>query len=323
LDEVLAVATSRRALPWVAAAADAGMVHNATDEFSSSLRTAHLRAVQATMAVHAEAVSISNRLAEAGINDVIVLKGCATANLDYEQPFDRFSTDVDLLISSRDERMLPEVFAEASIPPPRRRGWQVRYGKSITVVDSSGVEIDLHIMLAQSYAGAAIPAHELRQYRETFEIGGRAMNALDGPGRLIHAAIHAAGSHHQNLNSARDIPQLVLLSEVDWRQAIERATRWRVESFVAQGVRVAWSEFAIEDHPIVEWARGHRPTGRQELAMLIEGRRPAGGLMNMPLALPIWRWPDYLAPLLFPSQEYLRTTGVTRWQRILRLRGRP
>ncbi len=320
LGELVGLAGQRRALSWVANAVAAGMVANTTAEFEQTLRTRHLGAVQTTMAAHAAAVRLIGRLAAVGITDVRVLKGCATAHLDYDRPTDRFSTDVDVLIPACNLDQLASAFEPGAIPEPRRRRWQERYGKSTTVVDEQHVEIDLHVTISQGYFGLAMPVDQLRLHPARFSIGETEMLALDGPDRLVHAANHVGGSNHYNLNSARDVLQLALVSDVGWQEAVERAERWNVDALFALGVRRAWDDLTVEPHPLLEWAQRHQTTGRQRLAMRMVGERPRGHLLTAPLALPVWKWPGYIGPMLVPSRAYLAAndkTWTTRMKSLL------
>ena len=304
-DGLIVAAEAQRVLPWVAASVDAGLVTGATDEWRTRLRQHQIGAAQTTMAAHAAAISVIRRLADAGVTDVRVLKGCATGHLDYGRPVDRFSTDVDLLVRPQDLATVVAQFPDTDVPAPRRAYWQDHYGKSTTVITDVRVEIDIHTMLGQGYFGLVIPLDELMAAPEEFSISGVPMLALDGPNRLIHAANHAAASNHKGMHSIRDVVQLVLVTEVDWREAIDRATRWHVEALFARGVVEAWDTFPVPSHPLAEWARDQRPHGRQRLAFGLVGDRPRGHLLTAPLALPPHRWPGYVGPLLFPSRAYL------------------
>jgi hypothetical protein len=93
---------------------------------------------------------------------------------------------------------------------PRRERWQQVYGKGTTVHDDHGTEIDIHTMLGQGYFGLAIPLDELMASPDPYTIGGVPMLALDGPNRLIHAALHVAASDYTGMHSRRDVLQLAL-----------------------------------------------------------------------------------------------------------------
>jgi hypothetical protein len=303
--DLVSIAQSQRMLPWLSAAVAEGRVENVSDSERSYLKQRTLIAIEITMAAHAAAASIVSRLRNAGVTDVRVLKGCATGYLDYSPHGQRFSSDVDLLIRSADYETVLSVFPDSEVPAPRRANWQRRYGKATTVHDEYGLELDIHTTLSPGYFGLVLPVPELMALSEGFEIGGVEMLALDGPGRLIHAANHAGGPGFIGMHSARDVLQLVLVSEVDWQEAIARTTRWKVDGLFALGVVKSWARFDIEGHPVLEWAQGHRLVGRQRLAFSLVGNRPRGHNLTAPLALPPYRWPGYVLPLAFPSRAYL------------------
>lgn len=307
-DDLLAAATAARALPWVAAAVDDGRVLDVDPAWRSELRRCHLDAVQTTMAAHAAVLEVARLAAAADISDFRILKGCATAHLDYGRVVDRFSSDVDVLVATGERPRLVARFPADVVPAPRRPRWQDRFGKSTTVISSAGVEVDIHIVLANGYFGMVVPVEELMATVDSFTIGPLHLRSLDGPNRLIHAACHVAASAHVGLHSIRDVPQLVLSSGVDWAEAIRRSERWRIDALVARGVVTAWDTFSLPHHEISDWARRVQPRGRQRLALAVAKGRPRGELLTGPIALPPRDWPAYVGPLLFPSQEYLAET---------------
>lgn len=315
-DELLAAAELRRAVPWVAAAVAADRVNGVDDNWRGRLHQRHLVAVQTTMAAHAAAANTVERLVLAGF-EVRVLKGVATGFADYERAVDRFSSDVDLLVRSDDLLGVLDALGADESPTPRRPGWDERYGKAITVASATGVELDVHSTLAQGYFGLAIAADELFTQFDEIRIGDTtAARTLDGPGRLIHAAVHRAASPRSGLHSVRDIPQLVLVGGVDWQEAVERTERWGIDALFARGIRQAWGSFPLESHPLVEWATAMQATGRQRLALRYSVRSGAGQFLTGPLALPVRRWPGYMYPIVWPSPAYLQAHGKSRSQRL-------
>lgn len=315
-DELLGAAEAARALPWVVAASTAGQIGGVDARWGERLRQAHLRSVHATMASHMAAAAVMRRLRDAGVRDVVILKGVATGHLDYGRPIERFSTDVDLLVRTADVATVLTMFPDGSVPEPRRQRWESRYGKAITVVSDKGVELDVHTTLAQGYFGLAIDCDELFGNAVEFSIRGTRLRALDAPNRLLHAALHLATSEHVGLHSARDVPQLVLVCGADWSEMVIRARGWGIDAIVARGVLDAWSRFPLADHSIIEWARGVRPAARQRLALSQTGGAHARQYVTGPLALPIHRWPGYVFPIVWPSKAYLSEHGKTRTQRI-------
>jgi hypothetical protein len=310
--ELLALAESQRMLSWLSAAVEDDQVEEITDEDRVDLRQRTVVAIQTTLAAHSAAVSMIARLREVGVTDVRVLKGCATGYLDYSPLGRRYSSDVDLLVRPSDYDAALSVFPRSDIPPSRSAKFQRRYGKAITVVDESGVEIDVHTMLTHGYFGLVVPVEGLMACPDRFEIGGIEMLGLDRPNRLLHAATHVAASEYIGMHSARDVLQLVMVGEADWRETIARATRWKVDGLFAVGVVKAWEMFEVEGHPLVEWAEQHRPIVRQRLALGLAGTRAHGPQMTGPLALPLHRWPGYILPFAFPSREFLAARGERR-----------
>jgi len=45
--------------------------------------------------------------------------------------------------------------------------------------------------------------------------------------------------------------------------------------------------------------------------MRMVGDRRRGHLLTAPLALPVWKWPGYVGPMLFPSRAYLAANNKT------------
>ena len=314
LEELLAAAEAQRVVPWVSAAVDAGLVPQATEEWQRRLRERVLASVQTTLGTHAAAASVVTRLAAGGVTDVRVLKGCATGPLDHPRPTDRFSSDVDLLISRDDLLKALATFSTSPVPcAPGSPRWQQHYGKGATVHDDHGVEVDIHVMLGQGYFGLAIPFGELMAHADDFTIGGVQMSGLDGPSRLMHAAHHVGvpSATYSGIHSRRDVLQLALASDDHWQEAIDRATRWKVDALVARGVVTAWSAFDVDPHPLLEWAQRHEPVGRQRVALQLVDDHHGGHFLTAPLALPPQRWPGYVLPLMFPSRAYLAEQGAT------------
>ena len=100
--ELLDLAESQRMLPWVSAAATQNLLEDVSPEELEALKSRTLASIQTTLAAHAAAARVVARLADIGVTDVRVLKGCATGYLDYSPLSRRFSSDVDLLVRPDD-----------------------------------------------------------------------------------------------------------------------------------------------------------------------------------------------------------------------------
>lgn len=312
LDAVLSKADAAHVLPHVRLAVRAGWLANPTDGFIERLERRTRETVAQTLSTYAALIDAVDALAAVGVQPV-VLKGIATGHLDYPVPHVRYSTDADLYVPGRQREVLVAA-GIGTVPIPRSVRWQERYSKTTTVVDPHGTEIDVHHRLAEGYPGISIPMDEAMAHTESFVLGGVEMRGLDGPGRLIHAAIHATSPDDVKLHSLRDVAQVVLATGADWREAVDRAQRWRVDATFAAGVVHAWMALGLEPHPLTEWAAAYRPQGRQRAARVLHKRVWGGEFLSGSLALAPWQWPGYLFPLAFPSRAYLRAEG-TSWRR--------
>lgn len=316
LDQLLILADTQRVLSPVYRAARAGMVDNADAAWMAALRERALTAAESTLAVHAAAMTTVERLDSAGV-PAVVMKGCSTGPIDQAHAADRFVSDVDVLVPIDRRAAAIGALGDATVDVSRRQGWHDRYGHATTVAGPIDVNIDVHVRIDHGYVGLAAPPEAFFEGRETYDIGGQPMFAPDLANRLIIAAVHSAG-RRPSLHARRDVPQLVLCSNADWKVAVERAERWQVDSFFASGVLAAWSSFELASHPIVEWAQSQQPVGRQRVLALIPGDGRRRQVLAGPLALPARRWPGYVGPLLFPSREYVHSTGKG-WRQRLRI----
>lgn len=318
LDQLLHLAHRHRVLPHVYAAVRAGQVANTTDEWTERLRDRTMSAAETTLAAHAAAIQVSGDLRAAGIAGGLLLKGCATAHLDYPRPADRFSSDVDILVPERHLAAVRHTLGDLQMNIARHERWTERFGHADTFYGGyNGVEIDVHIRVFPGYVGLSIPPDQLRSDPDQLEIGGQQFGALDGPNRLIHAAIHAR-SVDISLHSVRDVAQLTLHTQVDWAEAVQRAERWHIDYFFALGVRTAWGSLDLPEHPLSKWADGHRPIGRQRMVRNVAGIRPRGMVIAGPLALPIRHWIAYGGALAFPRRSFAHQNS-RGWRERLRI----
>jgi hypothetical protein len=205
------------------------------------------------------------------------------------------------------------------VPPPSR-AWLARFGKDVAV-RLAGYEVDLHRSLVEGAFGLTIDIDELAAHTEPFTVGRRQLLALDAPGRLVHAAVHTASSTIERLSSARDVATLLVVTAVPWEIAVERAARWRVDGLLAAGIATTWRQLGMPAHPAADWAAAHAPdpAQRRALASLRTGEsRWWSGVTALP-----WRVrPAYLAPMAWPSAEYLAARGRTRREHITLSLGR-
>lgn len=120
-----------------------------------------------------------------------------------------------------------------------------------------------------------MPTEDLFLSQSEVDVGGVAMPALAGPERLVHACLHATIGGWNYLRASRDIGQLILVSEVDWRAAVHLAARWRVLPPLARGITTTWQLLGLDRaHPAHRWATSIRlsPVDRLVLKVFADER---------------------------------------------------
>ncbi len=295
-------------------AMDAGALAGWPDDTRAWLVDAHLAALRSSLAAEAASVVVSDLFTSAGIRHA-VLKGCATAQLDYPDPAMRVTGDVDVLIGRGDHALAITALEGVGLhrmAPAFREGWERRYGKDIALIGDDRVEIDLHLALVAGYFGITMPTEPLLDRLVDYPVADRELPALDAMGRLLHAAIHTASTTPIRLGSAADVIQIAGSGRIDAAEFAAFTMALRCEAIVARGVARAWDAFGVEPTEVSEWARASRPDDRERRAL--EAFDGVGGESKWQSgldALPPWKRPGYLLPLLVPSRAHLRHRNRT------------
>lgn len=225
-------------------------------------------------------LQVSEVLTTAGV-PYAVLKGVATAHLDYAEPGLRQFGDVDLLVA-------PERLGTAR-RSLESRGWRQAYPlprhhepftHAITFGGVGVAEVDLHQRIGHRAVGLRVPSADLLEQRTTFHVADHELWALLDVDRLIHACIHAVASRGQyrRLSSVADV--LVLTRGAAGRDptaVLARAEGWRMRALVEAGVQMAHDEAQLGVPPA--WVEAmHSPLGPRdrlvEWAYLGDRRRP-------------------------------------------------
>lgn len=184
------------------------------------------------------AIDISERLRAAGIRSV-VLKGGASAHLDYDEPTMREFSDVDLLVEPHhlDEaaRVIEAAGWSQGYPLPAGHD---RFTHAITFV-CSGMELDLHQRIARRALGRLVQPVDLLDRSVEFTIAGRTVRALAPDDRLLHAAVHAIGKEPK-WSTLSDIVVMMRATDVDPVSFVERID--------ALGIRTLVDRALIEAH---------------------------------------------------------------------------
>jgi hypothetical protein len=254
-------------------------------------------------------LGVASTLAEHGIGTA-VLKGAATAHLDYPDPSWRQYADVDLLIDPSDR-----IAATALL---RRAGWSQGYAlpkghgaytHAVTLMGER-MELDLHQRIAHRALGVLVPTGELLARVVPLDIAGADLRALGDIDRLVHAAIHMVSSRGQarRLSSVADVlvmadrrPQLA-------DEVLEQSERCRVRSLVERAVVDAYASAQLAVHEA--WAEAMRRPIRSryrlvDRAYLSPSRRPVTEELAYLRVLPSWtdRW-RYATGYLSTDADY-------------------
>lgn len=240
-----------------------------------------------------------------------VLKGAAFAHGPWPAPELRAFGDADVLVPSRHldatvdlvlerggERLLPQV----------RRGFDRRFGKSVTLRNESRVEIDLHRTLVAGPHTFLVPEADLWGEPATVEVAGRAIPCFPPELQVVHAATHAVASVSPRLSSVLDVAFTGAAADLDAASAV--AARWKLRAVVSEAGRRLEALLGDAAAEVVAWAAALEPTAEEErLSELFTGERSFR--RSARAAAPyIERRVDrvrFLTSLAFPSRAHRRS----------------
>ena len=285
-----------------------------TDEQRQDVRELHGSVLLRCVQLEHHMIVVSRLLAQDGIRSA-VLKGGATAHLDYPDPSWREVSDIDLLIDPTDLDQAVELLG--------REGWvqgyalpvgHDRYTHAVTFVQDR-MELDLHQRIARRSLGLRVPTSELLERSVSFELAGAELRALDGIDRVIHSALHMVVAHWRDLHlsTVADVLRAAHVRPHEAVDVLERAESFRVRPIVERGVRDAYAAAGLPVHP--EWAEAmRRPIRRRdrlvERAYLGTYRRPALVELAYLRLLKGWRnrW-DYVRGYFKTEPDYTEQHG--------------
>ncbi|CAB4827512.1 unannotated protein [freshwater metagenome] len=329
--EFLAACEENRVLGLLAEALRAGACH-LPDYQRESVESRCGWWLAHDLVVERQLLRVAGVLQGAGV-EFRVLKGVALANSVYRDPSLRLFGDIDLAVDSDHFVRAAEAIAAALSAvrelPELRPGFDQRFGREI-LLRSDGTEVDLHRTLVDGPFGLWIPLDDLFAEKRTFLLGGQQLPRLGDPARFVHACMAAVlGDWPPRRIAQRDIAELLLGGEragtLEAAPVQELAARWRATAVVALAIRMTVADLGLEtDHPLIDWAQGHRP-GPGDRLLLASYRGRARGYTSQALsvfALPSWRDRfDYVRAILRPSREYLDARGFRRGDRLRRAVG--
>jgi hypothetical protein len=308
---------SRQRISGIALAAHRDGSLRLTEEQRADLVQSQRAAMGMVLVLEQLLLDASEALAAAGI-PTIVLKGAAWATTFYPDPTWRAYGDLDLLVPTSylvaTSRALAELGFTRSLPEPKP-GFDERFGKGVSLADSSGRQVDVHRTLALAPFGLWIDTVALVQGTTPFLFRGKSLRRLDDTNAMLHACIHAAlGWEEPLVVPLRDVLQIAWSGRVDWELLERRARAWRLVAPVAHALRTASGRLGV---PIPEPAEvvmrsPIRWTERRALAAYTTDRRRRGG---MSLAA-LWAIPGlssrvvYVRALLFPDRRFLEARAA-------------
>ena len=257
-------------------------------------------------------VAVHGRLAACGI-PVRVLKGSAVATLDEPDPSWRSYGDVDVLVPP--DRLLDAMDALAGIGwhpavAPTRRWWAARHAKGVTLVDGSGVQVDLHRLLATGPLGRRVSLSRLFDDGQHFHVGGVLVTALSLRDRFLHACYHAVLGGTFGPRQVRDVLLLATQLTPDSLSAVER------DGWSPTVVAVALDRAAASGAVPSAWLQWANTVQRDPTDQASIGAANASfGAAARADARALARWTSrlgYLAGLGWPSRAHLASRHLTR-----------
>lgn len=177
-----------------------------------------------------EAVDV---LDAAGI-DVRVMKGMATAHLDYPHAAMRQFGDVDLLVAPQRFEQAVEALASAGHRrklPIRGGRWHVQHAITVEI---EGFELDLHHRLLHQAAGHLAARLDLFASPVEFNVAGTTLKALPAPLRLLQASGQNVVSASTDSKHSSNLDVLALLHAEG--EAYEHANQANLGWMLADGI---------------------------------------------------------------------------------------
>ena len=232
-----------------------------------------------------------------------VLKGPASARLDYIEPSLRSYGDADLLVPTcRHARAIEVLEAEGfgRRTPELTPGFDRRFAKAVTFTSEDGLEVDLHRTLVYGPFAVGIAEADLWCPGTEVDFGGTTVEALDTDRRFVHACIHAAGGGRVRFTPLRDI--VVIGSAVDPDAVLALASRWRVEPLLARAASLVRSHLGVD----VDWMPRDDAAGRRDFRVRcsVDGETWTSATLGLFVALPSWSDRRDLARMLSSSVRH-------------------
>lgn len=277
------------------------------------LRALQQSAAASALRIEAVALRVIERLETEGI-PVRLLKGLASAHLDYPDPGWREFGDADLLVQAEDfDRAVAVLVADGHSRDlvERRPGFDRRFGKGVTIYGPDQVELDLHRTFTSGALGLRQRCDDLWRESASFVLGGRTVHALVPADRFLHACFAAVlGNTTPRVALLRDIVQLLLRDDLDAPAVAERATRWGCVPVVGAAIAAAARVFGtLPDSPVLAWVAAARPRWRDRALLAtypaFGGSHTAALVAGVFVVRGLSGKLAYARALVRPTREYL------------------
>ena len=309
---LLTAAPTHRVTGHLVAAIETGRLPATQHQFDQAAG-AHIDAMNLAVRLERNMALIVGQLEEAKV-ETRVLKGPASAHLDYPDPSLRSFGDIDLLVRSGDfDRATSVLTGHGHLRryPEPRPGFDRRFSKGASFQTTAGWEVDLHRTFVMGPFGLSIDLDDLWGQKTEFEVGGRGYVALGPEMRFLHACYHAAlGDVVPRLVPQRDVAGMALAQDLDTDRVIRVATRWNGRAVLARGVSLAWATFEIADvTALSSWAARYRATDRESRDLALYSTTShsyAAKSLAAVRVLPGWRSRlDFVRALVMPDRSYV------------------
>lgn len=268
-----------RLLPWAQEHRVTGLLWAAAQSLGQvpeAIVHAHVATLRQALAVEAEACRALDVLQTQHI-DSVVLKGVASAHVDYDDPSDRTFYDVDILVGREDLAAAAAALGDAGwthVPSALGTQWEARFARAVQLVSPNHVEIDLHAAVGAGYFSTRLDLDAMWSSLHTFELGGRTLRCFDRDSRLVTSCFALVLTRGGSLRLVRDVAQQALASGSSFERAAVLAGDGDVVVAGAVDMVHEWIPLPAE---VVEWAQSVRSSRVQRAGMALARRAQTQG----------------------------------------------
>ena len=324
-DRLLKQLMTHRLLGLAVSAVGAGRLP-VTDDQADQLLASGTDSMCACLRLEATLLDVHDALQSNAI-DMRVIKGPASAHLDYADPSLRAFGDLDVLVPSEsfdDAVVVLGALGFRREVPQIRDGFDRRFGKGATFTGvADGMSVDLHRTFVMGPLGLSVDQGQLWTGVEHFSLAGRAIPALPPTQRLLAACYNAVlGDAVPRLSTIRDVAQLVLSGDIVAAEAVEMARDWRAAHVLALGVSTTWHHLDIADVVgLSTWAENYLLSRDEQRSLHLyhdSGVGYSGLAWAVARMLPMRDRMAFLRALAFPDGGRLGADGWGLAQRVRR-----